>query len=523
MHSRKTRQIFECGYIVAGRYRIIKLIGQGGYGDIYSVDEITNDEFNNKFTNESSSNPKILYAMKIESLTAEKKGLDPEMEILSEIQDSPFFPHIHERGMTQTHRFLVMELFGPSLSNTRRQMPSHKFSLGTVLRLGVYMIECIKSFHEHGFVHRDIKPGNFLLRSSQHLTTTEEAKLFKQDQSDNINDVDKEKKQNDNEMNKNNIEANQDNDNNNSNSHSDSANSNTNNNTTFTDSINNNNNSIDNIKNNKNLNDNKSSNIDDSQNNLSDINNANKSNQSFQLDICTNPIALIDFGLSKRYIDPETSLPYPEKNRAGFRGTCKYASIYAHNFNDQCPRDDLISWCYSMVELIEGYLPWGNIRENARVRLIKSQIVPRNLFRSLPREFIDIWKYLNSLKYDVVCPKYDYIIQLIVEPFYTYVFNKNNRFLNSNLNTNSDLNDNSNLNDTLSPESNSAFCEKNIYIPFDWENLTREQIESYSGVSYLPSAKNVPLPKRVGGGLISDDDDVKQFGKSSRCIGCTVF
>lgn len=456
MHSRKNRQIFECGHIIAGRYRILKLIGQGGYGDIYSVEEITDEEFNNPSSIQDNT-PKPRYAMKIESLTAEKKGLDLEIEILSELQDSPFFPHVHERGMTQTHRFLVMELLGPSVSNTRRQMPSYKFSLGTVLRLGIFMIECIRSFHQHGFVHRDIKPGNFLLRCPQYLIDNKETKKFNDDPNTNNHTNDKKETQlNATPVNNDNFQNNNNNDNANTNElPNETANS--------------------------------------------------KSNKTI-----FNPLALIDFGLSKRYIDPETSLPYPEKNRAGFRGTCKYASIYTHNFQDQCPRDDLISWCYSMVELVEGYLPWGNLRENSRVRKIKSQFLPKNLFRSLPREFIEIWRYLNGLSYNVTAPKYDYIIQLVTEPFYNYVFNKSNMITSSTSNTNNENSDASDEN-------------KKNNLPFDWEILTREQIESYSGVSYLPSAHDVPLPSRIGGGLITDNDDTPNFEKESRCFGCLIF
>lgn len=507
MHSRKNRQIFECGYIVAGRYKILKLIGQGGYGDIYSVDEITDEEFNNSsnLQDNNDSKPKPHYAMKIESLTAEKKGLDLEIEILTELQDSPFFPHIHERGMTQTHRFLVMELFGPSVSNTRRQMPSHKFSLTTALRLGIFMIECIRSFHQHGFVHRDIKPGNFLLRCPHYLIEPEVAPSGETEEintnsntNNAINDNNKDHSPN--------IESPQRNTNN--------EQSINNNNISSNDDNNNNNNR--NIDSNNDVNNNVDSNS-ITNDNIKTIelsnNNENKSKSSNITETMCNPLALIDFGLSKRYIDPETSLPYPEKNKAGFRGTCKYASVYAHNFHDQCPRDDLISWCYSMVELVEGYLPWGNLRENTRVRQIKSQFLPKNLFRSLPHEFIEIWRYLNSLSYNVTTPKYDYIIQLITEPFYNYILNKNNMISSSN----SNLNIESNKDDADENKNKN----KN-YTPFDWEILTREQIESYSGVSRLPSARNVPLPQRIGGGLITENDDTQTFGNGSKCVGCLI-
>ena len=71
--------------------------------------------------------------MKIESAGAEKKGLAVELDFMRKLQDSSYFPHLCESGVTITHKYAVIELLGPSVSNTRRKMPGHKISCGTVL------------------------------------------------------------------------------------------------------------------------------------------------------------------------------------------------------------------------------------------------------------------------------------------------------------------------------------------------------------------------------------------------------
>jgi serine/threonine protein kinase len=43
-----------------------------------------------------------------------------------------------------------------------------------------------------------------------------------------------------------------------------------------------------------------------------------------------NPVALIDFGLARRFVDPETGRPFRERAARGFRGTLRYASLNAH-------------------------------------------------------------------------------------------------------------------------------------------------------------------------------------------------
>lgn len=51
-----------------------------------------------------------------------------------------------------------MELLGDNLSVLRRRQPSHTFDLKTTMALGMCMLRAIKSVHDRGYLHRDIKP-----------------------------------------------------------------------------------------------------------------------------------------------------------------------------------------------------------------------------------------------------------------------------------------------------------------------------------------------------------------------------
>jgi tau tubulin kinase len=65
---------------------------------------------------------------------------------------------------------------------------------------------------------------------------------------------------------------------------------------------------------------------------------------------------LIDFGLARKYVD-EDGKPMAKRTDTAFRGSTTYASVYAHRNEDLSRRDDLWSWFYMLLELVEGELP----------------------------------------------------------------------------------------------------------------------------------------------------------------------
>jgi serine/threonine protein kinase len=102
--------------------------------------------------------------MKVESHSANHRSLPGELAIYRGLGHSPYFPALVATGSTGKLDYVVMEHLGPSLSQVRRLLPNAKFSAYSVLRLALEMLNCIYAVHNRGFVHRDIKPGNFLIK-----------------------------------------------------------------------------------------------------------------------------------------------------------------------------------------------------------------------------------------------------------------------------------------------------------------------------------------------------------------------
>ncbi|EAX86756.1 CK1 family protein kinase [Trichomonas vaginalis G3] len=122
-------------------------------------------------------------------------------------------------------------------------------------------------------------------------------------------------------------------------------------------------------------------------------------------------LVLIDFGLSSKFRN-ESGKHIENKSSDGFRGTLKYASINIHKLQEPTRRDDVISWFYSLVELVKGQLPWHDVRDKNLCMSCKQTITTEKLCQNLPPQTIEIWNHCRDLKFDEE-PNYSFIIEQI--------------------------------------------------------------------------------------------------------------
>ncbi|XP_072014227.1 casein kinase I-like [Amphiura filiformis] len=135
-----------------GKYRLVRKVGSGSFGDIYLGINTTNGEE---------------VAVKLESTKARHPQLQYESKVYKILQGGVGIPRIRWFGTENDYNIMVLDLLGPSLEDLFN-FCGRKFTTKTVLMLADQMINRIEHMHNKNFIHRDIKPDNFLMGIGKH-------------------------------------------------------------------------------------------------------------------------------------------------------------------------------------------------------------------------------------------------------------------------------------------------------------------------------------------------------------------
>ena len=246
-----------------------KQLGKGGFGQLYLGRNIRDN---------------TLIAIKVEE-QVQRSHLTMEFQILKELQGEGI-PKVYRLHNGHKHNYLLMQLLGKSLDKLFSDK-NRKFSIKTVSQIGYQMVQRIEYVHSKGYIHRDIKPGNFLIG--------------------------------------------------------------------------------------KNLDSKK--------------------------------IYIIDFGLSKKYIDKNNNhILYKEGK--GLTGTARYVSLNTHYGIEQSRRDDMEGIAYNLIYFAKGKLPWQGVKtknkkeKHKKIMEFKEEYFPEKLCDGLPEEFPTLLKYARKLDFD---------------------------------------------------------------------------------------------------------------------------
>jgi serine/threonine-protein kinase len=147
--------VAELGQVIEGRYKLLRLLGQGGMGAVYEAEH--------------------LHIAKKVALKFLKPELCARVEFtrrfLREAQAAAATGHksiveVHDISQTpEGELYLVMEyLEGQSLATLLEQRPVLETSLAAYI--ACHVLSALAAAHERGIVHRDVKPENIFLQDT---------------------------------------------------------------------------------------------------------------------------------------------------------------------------------------------------------------------------------------------------------------------------------------------------------------------------------------------------------------------
>lgn len=136
--------------VINGKYYIRNKIGEGSFGSVY-------DGYN------THSYEKV--AIKVEECgKSVRRQLYNEYKIYKELCKSKLFPNIYWYGKHKNKNVLIMDLLGNNLEELF-EMCDRYFSMYTILYIAVQSVNLLKIFHKTNYIHRDIKPNNFVINN----------------------------------------------------------------------------------------------------------------------------------------------------------------------------------------------------------------------------------------------------------------------------------------------------------------------------------------------------------------------
>ena len=152
---------FPPGTLLAGRYRIVGLLGRGGMGEVYRADDL-----------------KLGHPVALKFLPQELEA-DParRARFLNEVRLALRVTHrnvcrVHDIGEADGQQFLSMEYVdGENLASLLRRIG--RFPEDRAIRLARQLCGGLAAAHEQGILHRDLKPANVMIDGRGQVKVTD--------------------------------------------------------------------------------------------------------------------------------------------------------------------------------------------------------------------------------------------------------------------------------------------------------------------------------------------------------------
>ncbi|VDM60068.1 unnamed protein product [Angiostrongylus costaricensis] len=134
----------EPGKII-DKYTVTRKLGEGSFGAVYAVRTYS------LHSSEPLHSFKILQLLRLELIVMQRL----------QARNAVHMPDLIDKGRLEHFNYIVMKLLGKSLQEAKKSGPDQHLSLGPAIGCSIQCLEALEELHWAGFLHRDVKPGNF--------------------------------------------------------------------------------------------------------------------------------------------------------------------------------------------------------------------------------------------------------------------------------------------------------------------------------------------------------------------------
>lgn len=155
---------FTPGGIIAGRYRLVALLGRGGMGEVYRADDLTLDQ------------PVALKFLRLAATNAEQDAerlarFHAELRLARQVSHKNVC-RLYDLGEADGRRFLTMEYVdGEDLGALLRRIG--RFPQERAIAIARQLCAGVAAAHERGVIHRDLKPANVMIDADGDVRITD--------------------------------------------------------------------------------------------------------------------------------------------------------------------------------------------------------------------------------------------------------------------------------------------------------------------------------------------------------------
>lgn len=140
--------------LIQNKYELIEQIGSGSFSNVYKAKHHSKDNF---------------VAIKFDHDEYSKMLIQNEINIYLSLlkKDSTSFVNIKSFGIIDKHNYIVMDYISCNLETYVKQGKENKPLQFTPLFIFEKMATVVSKLHNCGYVHRDLKPDNILVKNNE--------------------------------------------------------------------------------------------------------------------------------------------------------------------------------------------------------------------------------------------------------------------------------------------------------------------------------------------------------------------